>query len=705
MSTIPPPSTPIKQGSPITPMKAFSSRMFLSSVGLFMASISGRAADNEPLSQPPLVAGITWSVADMVPVEKVATINRFEADLSIAVARTQGRSVKFRLAPLNQLLGELAEGKIDFIPGLARTPDRQKQLDFSVPHSRLHTQIFVRRGDKRIHSPADLRDRKVIVVRESYSYQWAVSQGFGAYVIQVADLTEGVHRLAAGDGDCLLAKQLNMFAAMQAAGEKNIEVRGPPIAELLQDLCIAVRGGNRDLLAAMNEGLFQLKQTGELDAIYEHWLGLLDPTNSSFMRYGRAIGFAAAILVLLAGAAWAAHVIQIRRTQARLAEIEIRVRERTEELAAAKARFEAVVTNTPAAILLMDPHDKTHSGRIVDCNETACRMHGYSREELIGQSINLIRIETISSEEFAAIAAELRVRSKSKRNGICRHRCKDGSVLNIEFYSTLIQIDGRERVLAVDLDVTERIRSETALKRNEEFQRLVLRASNDGIFDWDIVANQFALSAHGWQLLGLTETEVPMNRKDWWSRLHPDDKKQADDQLEQHLREGVSFVHTARYLHTNGSVRWLHCRADTLRNAAGQPVRMIGSYSDVTDQKRIDEELQLSRRLRAVGELVGGIAHEFNNLLTPILLQASLLAETATQSPESAGVSRSTKAFVCFQHHVGRRGILRQPKIRSHCPRCIFLGSEFLLHALVDVHPAELGEACQSSAERFRIAH
>ena len=617
-------------------MKAFSSLIFLSLLGLCVSWIRGRAADNEPLDQPPLVVGITWSIEDTVPIEKAATIHRFEADLAIAVARTQGRSVKFRLAPLDVLLGELAEGKIDFIPGTARTPERQKLLDFSVPHSRLHTQIFVRRGYKPINSPADLRGHKVIVVRGSYTYQWTVTQGFGDNVIQVADLTEGVRRLASGDGDCLLAKQLNTFAAMQAAGVKNIEVRGPPIAELLQDLCIAVRGGNRDLLAAMNEGLFQLKQTGELDGIYEHWLGLLDPDNSSFMRYGRAIGLAAAIVALLAGVAWAAHVIQIRRTRARLAEIEIRVKERTEELAAAKARFEAVVTNTPAAIFLMDPHDKTTSGRIVDCNETACRMHGYRRDELIGQSINLIRIETISPEEFTTIASELRAKSKSKRNGICHHRCKDGAVLNIEFYSTLIQIDGQECVLAVDLDVTERIRAETAFRRNEEFQRLVLRATNDGIFDWDIVSDQFTLSAHGWQMLGLSETEVPMNRKDWWNRLHPDDQKQAANLLEQHLREGVPFVHTARYLHANGSVRWLLCRADTLRNTTGQPMRMIGSYSDVTDQKRTDEELQLSRRLRAMGELVGGIAHEFNNLLTPILLQGSLLAESATQSPESA---------------------------------------------------------------------
>ncbi|HEY4249454.1 MAG TPA: transporter substrate-binding domain-containing protein [Lacunisphaera sp.] len=616
-------------------MKAFSRVTFLMGVNLLASALWSHAAERGSSGQSPLVVGITWPVETTVAVEDAASINRFEVDLAIALARTQGRSVKFRLAPLSLLLRELNDGQIDFLPGIARTPDRQKFLDFSVPHSRLQTQIFFRRGYTGIHSPADLRGRTVIVVKESYSSDWALQRSGAAKVIQVADLTEGVRRLSAGEGDCLLAKQINIFAAIQATGVKNINVRGPPIPELLQDLCIAVRGGNRDLLAEMNEGLFQLKQTGELDRIYEHWLGLLDPSHGPFTRYVRYLVFTLVVIVLLAVIAWSAHVIQIRRTRARLAEIEVRVKERTKELASAKARLEAVITNTPAAVLLMDAYDTETPGRIVDCNETTCRMHGYTKEELIGRSINLLRVETFSPDDFAAIAAELK--TKRRRHGQCHHRCKDGTILSIEYYSALIQIDGREYVLAVDLDVTDRIRTETALRRNEEFQRLVLRATNDGIFDWEIGADIFVLSARGWQLLGFAENELPATRAGWWQRLHPDDRRQAEDLLDRHLREGVPFVHTARYLHLNGSVRWLLCRADTLRDAGGAPARMVGSYSDVTDQKRTDEELQLSRRLRAMGELVGGIAHEFNNLLTPILLQSSLLAESTPQSTESAG--------------------------------------------------------------------
>ena len=608
-------------------------RLLLCTVSMPVIGVMHCVVAAEPASQPALIVGITWSEAGNVSIENSGTINRYETELAIAVARTQGRRVTFRLGPLDMLMRELAAGRIDFLPGLARTPDRQKLLDFSVPHSRMNTNLFVRKGDLRLASPADLKGKKIIVVRESYSHAWTVRQGYAAQLVPVADLKEGVQRLASGEGDCLLAKQINIFAAMQSAGVKNIEVRGPPIPDLLQDLCIAVQAGNRDLLAQLNEGLFQLKQTGELDRIYEKWLGLLEPSDGRLARNIRYIIIGAALCLVLAAATWVAYRVQLRRTRARLAEIERCVTERTEELAAAKARYEAVVAGTPAAILLFDPNDPQVLGRIIDCNDTACQLHGYTKGELLGKSINRLRVEPHTQDSLSAILTELR--SGQRRHGLCQHLRKDGTILEIEFFSTLIHLEGRDLLLAVDLDITDRVRTEAALRRTEEFQRLVLQATNDGIFDWDIPTDRFVLSAHGWQLLGFAANERPGHRRAWWQRLHPDEAEAAETLLKRHLTEDVPFIHTARFLHKDGSVRWLYCRAATLRDGAGQPQRMIGSYTDITELKRIDEELQLTRRLRAIGELVGGIAHEFNNLLTPILLQTSLLAAKESGTPET----------------------------------------------------------------------
>lgn len=596
---------------------------------LLFALLSGSVAAEafaEPL--PPLVVGVTWHERALVSGSGIDQIDRFETELAVAVARTQGREVVFQLGPLDWLLRELSQGRVDFMPGMARTKERQAIFDFSVPHNRLSMHLFVRRGETRVRGVNDLSGAKIIVITDSYSEGWITARGLGARRIAVGDLSEAVRRLSAGEADCLLAKQINMFAAIRAAKVDNIEVRGPPIPDSIQDVCIAVRRGNRDLLAGLNEGLFQLKQTGELDRMYEKWLGLLSPSGSSTQRFARLVRYvsiSAALVVILAAIAWTAYRSQTRRANDRLAEIERRVAARTEELASAKSRFEAVVASMPAGIVLLDPHDPAVPGRIVECNDFTCRMHGYTKVELLGAPFNRLLVEPLSHDQYRSIVADLK--TGQRRHGHSQHLCKNGSILEAEFYSTFVKLDGRELILSVDLDVSERLRAEAALRRTEEFQRLVLQATNDGIFDWDIVRDHFSMSGRGWQLLGFAENELPARRFGWWQRLHPDDVKDADGALRRHVVDHQPLTHTARYLHKDGTVRWLYCRADTLREVNGRPVRMIGSYTDITELKRIDQELQMTRRLRAIGELAGGIAHEFNNLLTPILVQTTLLAE------------------------------------------------------------------------------
>jgi len=338
-----------------------------------------RSAAAEPAAPPvekTLLVGITWTERREVPAEQAGEINRFESELALALARVLGWKVAFRLGPLDELLRDLAEGRIDFMPGIARTPERLARFDFTVAHSRLNTNLFVRRDDRRIATAADLPGRKVIVVSGSYSERWVRQNLPTAEVIAVPDLSEGVRFLSRRAGDVLLAKQINLYSAMHTAGVTDIEMRGPPVPGLMQDLCCAVRLGNRDLLAQLNEGLFALKQTGELDRTYEKWLGLLEPSQDVLARYRRRFTLVTLLVLLVVAAAWPAYAVQRRRAARHLAEIERRVAERTEELAAAKARFEEVVASTPAGIVLIDPHDPEVPGRIVDCNDLTCRLHG-----------------------------------------------------------------------------------------------------------------------------------------------------------------------------------------------------------------------------------------------------------------------------------------------------------------------------------------
>jgi PAS domain S-box-containing protein len=123
-------------------------------------------------------------------------------------------------------------------------------------------------------------------------------------------------------------------------------------------------------------------------------------------------------------------------------------------------RFRVLFENSPDGIFLLDPHHPDGMWRLVDCNEVACRMNGYTREELIGQPINLLDVGP--AEPGGDIAFLERIRREGTVRAETLHRRKDGSIFPIEFSICFITLDGRELVLGIDRDVSERKQAEEA---------------------------------------------------------------------------------------------------------------------------------------------------------------------------------------------------------------------------------------------------
>ncbi|HMB22206.1 MAG TPA: PAS domain S-box protein [Anaerolineales bacterium] len=123
-------------------------------------------------------------------------------------------------------------------------------------------------------------------------------------------------------------------------------------------------------------------------------------------------------------------------------------------------RFRTLFEASPDAILLLDPAD---GWRILDCNPSTCQMNGYSREELIGQSIDILNTSPGIPLEQAEYLA------KVQQQGILRyetiHRRKDGTLITVEVSTSLIRVGEREIVLGIDREITERKRSEMEIHR------------------------------------------------------------------------------------------------------------------------------------------------------------------------------------------------------------------------------------------------
>src|SRR5450432_1556776 len=156
---------------------------------------------------------------------------------------------------------------------------------------------------------------------------------------------------------------------------------------------------------------------------------------------------------------------------------------------------------------------------------------------------------------------------------------------------------------------------------------LVLAATNDGVMDWDLSTGQVRYSERWKALLCYEEHELLDTPSLWREVTHPDDLAQVEALLREHLEHPWPFAHRWRMRHKGGVWRWSLCRAVTLRDERGSPVRWLGVFSDVTDQVLTEQGLEVLMRrndllLASAGEGFLGIdAHAKITFANPAAAQ------------------------------------------------------------------------------------
>ncbi|HEY8994020.1 MAG TPA: PAS domain S-box protein [Lacunisphaera sp.] len=254
--------------------------------------------------------------------------------------------------------------------------------------------------------------------------------------------------------------------------------------------------------------------------------------------------------------------------------------------------LQAIWDKAPLSIMLFDPHDPKVPAKIVDCNPMACEMHGYTREELIGQSVDLIE-----ATPWAGHAANWieDFRKKNRAAGSSQHRRKDGSIFDVEYSTSLLLIDGREYVLGMDRDATAQKEAERKLGNSEAFLHSLLehlpvciyRKNREGRVTY---ANEFYCKRRGASLaevIGKTDYDLfpaELARRFTADNLKVMESRQPLEKIEEQTKP-------------NGEHTWIQILKVPVIDADGQVTGTQGMFWDVTERKQLEQALEDERNL------------------------------------------------------------------------------------------------------------
>ncbi|WP_292757881.1 hybrid sensor histidine kinase/response regulator, partial [Methylophaga sp. UBA2689] len=204
-------------------------------------------------------------------------------------------------------------------------------------------------------------------------------------------------------------------------------------------------------------------------------------------------------------------------------------------------------------------------------------------------------------------------------------RDKDGNIVAIEGYMT---------------DITLQKEADANIRESEQRFQLLSKATNDAIWDWDLLTNELWWSDSFATLFGIDTQSKKPSIKGWEKRIHPDERNRVLNNLKRAIEtQQQSWSENYKFQRQDGDYADVIDRGYVIYNNANEAIRMVGGITDITDRLEIEEKLRQSQRLEAVGQLTGGVAHDFNNLLTVIVGNAEIITESLASDSKLRGLS------------------------------------------------------------------
>lgn len=311
-------------------------------------------------------------------------------------------------------------------------------------------------------------------------------------------------------------------------------------------------------------------------------------------------------------------------------------------LRASEHRFAKAFHFSPIGNIIVRRRDAS----IIEINDAYLQIMGYTRDELVGAHISILRFMPESA--LRAELAEAFDQGRAITGREVTFTRKDGSTGQGLHSSHPLDIDGEKYGLGTLIDITERKQMEQSLRDSTLRLEATLEGGGMGTWIWNIRTGELWWDEAATKLWGRrAEDPPPHSAEDAMQFIHPDDRERVQESFVQYLRTGIAVSGAEfRTLRPDGALQWISSRGwPQQEEESNEVVRMVGVFIDTTARRRAEESQLRSQKMEALGTLAGGIAHDFNNILLAIAGNVKLaIADLPQDHPVQGSLGEIDKA-------------------------------------------------------------
>jgi PAS domain S-box-containing protein len=559
----------------------------------------------------------------------------YAVDLVRAIARRRGWPLEIEMKSWPEILADFKAGQIDLLGNVGYLPERAEYMDFSVRTLSLDAAVCVRRGSP-LRTLEDLRGKRVASLEQSVAHRFLAAQPWGLELVPVPSRRAAAE--AVRDGRCeafvLMEVILDHYLRTSEFGA-DLERSRMKLPESPYQMHIAVRKGAPELLREINEGIVELARADEEAVLYERWVGPLRdprPYRWSQMKY-----FVYSLVTLSLALVVASIVLGWQRERLRQSRARMAVLQRSE------SELQTITNLIPALISYID-----RDLRYVRVNQAYETWFRRPRREIQAHHV----LQVVGPKTFERVRPFLEGALAGRVTGY-----EDELLLPHgerrwvkATYTPHVGPSGRvEGITFVAFDLTnlKRAHDELALRGaalEAAANAIVITDANGGVL-WANAAFS-RLTGHaladvrGRRVGAFCNTGEHANPffTEMWAAISAGEVWRGE--ILNYHRDGHAFTE--------------EITITPLLDASGKVTHCIAIKQDVTEQRNLEKQYLHAQRQESLGRLASGIAHDLNNILTPVLVLPSLMRDVTQDA--------STLRFLDMIEKSAQRGsdLLRQ---------------------------------------------